>query len=238
MMNRVQRFLIRQLRAADQWYQNGLVEAQRQADPRYHHNTIGKNVRMFHEVVLEGDNILHDDTWLTGKVTFGRYSTLGFRSVLYGGTIIVGRYCQFGWYVEVHAIDHVTQYVTTYQNRQLFDGRMKQLAPAETVTIGHDVWIGDRAIVLPSVNIGTGAIIGAGAVVTKDVPEYGIVVGSPARLIKKRFDDRVIEALLKWQWWHLSPTELAQHEAIFRVDLQQQPEVFLEYVANLPIVLP
>jgi acetyltransferase-like isoleucine patch superfamily enzyme len=237
-MNRLHRFFIRQLRAAEQWYQTGLAEVQRHDDPRYQHNTIGKNVRMFNEVVLEGDTIIHDDAWLTGKVTFGRYSTLGFRSVLYGGTITIGRYCQFGWYVEVHAIDHVTQYVTTYQNRQLFEGRMKQLAPAETVTIGHDVWIGDRAIVLPSVNIGTGAIIGAGAVVTKDVPEYGIVVGSPARLVKKRFDDRVIEALLKWQWWQLSPAELAQHEAIFRVDLEKQPEALLEYVKHLPSVLP
>jgi serine acetyltransferase len=75
-------------------------------------------------------------------------------------------------------------------------------------------------------------------VVTKDVPEYGIVVGSPARLVKKRFDDRVIEALLKWQWWQLSPAELAQHEAIFRVDLEKQPEALLEYVKHLPSVLP
>jgi acetyltransferase-like isoleucine patch superfamily enzyme len=67
--------------------------------------------------------------------------------------------------------------------------------------VGNDVWIGVNAIVLNNITIGDGAIIGAGAVVTKDVPPYAIAVGCPARIIKYRFDETRIKALLKFKWW-------------------------------------
>lgn len=68
--------------------------------------------------------------------------------------------------------------------------------------IGDDVWIGHQAIILPAVTIGAGAIIGAGSVVTKDVPPYTIVAGNPAKPIRKRFDEETISILLKLQWWN------------------------------------
>lgn len=68
-------------------------------------------------------------------------------------------------------------------------------------TIGNDVWIGVNAIIMNNVNIGNGAIIGAGAVVTKDVPDYAIVVGSPARLLRYRFNEKQIARLLEIKWW-------------------------------------
>ena len=83
-------------------------------------------------------------------------------------------------------------------------------------TIGNDVWIGNGAIVINGVKVGDGAIIGAGAVVTKDVPPYCIVVGSPARVIKKRFDDAVIERLLKVQWWNWPLEKIAENERLLR----------------------
>jgi virginiamycin A acetyltransferase len=69
------------------------------------------------------------------------------------------------------------------------------------VSIGHDVWIGAKVIILNHVKIGTGAVIAAGAVVNKDVPPYAIVAGVPAKIIKYRFDDKTIEDLLHNQWW-------------------------------------
>ncbi len=71
----------------------------------------------------------------------------------------------------------------------------------DNVVIGNDVWIGANAIILPGVNIGDGAVIGAGTVVTKDVPPYAIVGGNPARVIKYRFDENTINTLLKIKWW-------------------------------------
>jgi hypothetical protein len=67
--------------------------------------------------------------------------------------------------------------------------------------IGNDVWIGDRVVIMSGVKIGDGAIVAAGAVVTKDVPPYAIVGGVPARVIKYRFDEKTIHRLLDLQWW-------------------------------------
>jgi acetyltransferase-like isoleucine patch superfamily enzyme len=74
--------------------------------------------------------------------------------------------------------------------------------------VGNDVWIGAGCIILDGMTIGDGAIIAAGAVVTKDVPPYAIVGGVPAKIIRYRFDINTITALLKWRWWELSNDEI------------------------------
>ena len=74
--------------------------------------------------------------------------------------------------------------------------------------IGNDVWIGQNAVILPGVNIGDGAIIGANSVVGSDVDPYTIVVGNPARVLRKRFDDELIEMMLRFKWWDKSIEEI------------------------------
>ena len=76
--------------------------------------------------------------------------------------------------------------------------------------VGNDVWIGYEAVILAGVKIGDGAIIGARAVVTKDVPPYTIVGGVPAKFIRKRFSDEVIDALLRLKWWELPPDRILE----------------------------
>ena len=80
--------------------------------------------------------------------------------------------------------------------------------PQDVTKIGHDVWIGDGAFIKAGLHIGDGAVIGMGAVVTKDVPPYSIVAGNPAEKIKMRFDQDVIDALLKFKWWNKTIAEL------------------------------
>ena len=80
----------------------------------------------------------------------------------------------------------------------------------ETVTIGHDVWIGTRAIVLDGITVGNGAVIAANSVVTKDVPPYAIVAGVPAKIIKYRFNDDKINKLNDSKWWELDLNEIKQ----------------------------
>lgn len=79
------------------------------------------------------------------------------------------------------------------------------------IVIGNDVWIGYEAVILAGVTIGDGAIIGTRAVVTKDVPPYTIVGGVPAKLIKKRFPEETISALLEIQWWNWSEEKIARN---------------------------
>jgi acetyltransferase-like isoleucine patch superfamily enzyme len=74
-------------------------------------------------------------------------------------------------------------------------------APVQRVRVGHDVWIGRSAIVLPGVEIGNGAVVGAGAVVTKDVAPYAVVAGSPARLLRYRFSESTVARLAATAWW-------------------------------------
>lgn len=114
----------------------------------------------------------------------GRHLSLGDRSGIgvnasLHGTIIIGHDVMMGPDVVIYSQNHQFSRTDVPMNRQGFQ-------PERPVIIGDDVWIGARAILLPGVTIGSGAIIGAGAVVTKDVPEQAIVVGNPARVVRSR----------------------------------------------------
>ena len=74
--------------------------------------------------------------------------------------------------------------------------------------IGNDVWIGQKAVILPGVQIGDGAIIGANSVVGSNVAPYTIVIGNPARVLRKRFDDELTDLLLRFKWWDKSIDEI------------------------------
>lgn len=88
----------------------------------------------------------------------------------------------------------------------------------EKVIVGSDVWIGERAMVMGGRTIGNGAVIAAGAVVTKDVPPYAVVGGVPAKVIKYRFSPEIIDALEKLEWWSLPESVLKEHIDAFQTD--------------------
>ena len=87
---------------------------------------------------------------------------------------------------------------------------MSQLPVKGDTIIGNDVWIGRESIIMPGVKIGDGAIIAAYSVVTKDVEPYSLVGGNPAKFIKKRFDNELIEMLLQVKWWDYEPKDLVE----------------------------
>ena len=122
----------------------------------------------------------------------------------------VGNYCSIADAVDstgsAHPLDRVTTSLCTWpeSNPPEMFAAFRQRAPVtefSEVRIGHDVWIGARAILLGGVRIGNGAVVGAGAVVTKDVPDYAIVGGVPAKIIRMRFDDTTMERLRATQWY-------------------------------------
>lgn len=83
--------------------------------------------------------------------------------------------------------------------------KKKELFRKKEVTIGNDVWIGHAAQIMAGVSVADGAIIGAGSIVTKDVPAYCIAAGNPARVIRYRFEEEIIQMLLKLKWWKYGP---------------------------------
>lgn len=111
---------------------------------------------------------------------------------------------------------------TFFQDEQsinmVIEGQKDELDRKGNIVIGNDVWIGAKAIITRGVTIGDGAVIGAGAVVTKDVEPYTIVGGNPAKPIRKRFSDDIIERLIKVQWWDYGPDILTGLD-ITKVDL-------------------
>ena len=140
--------------------------------------------------------------------TFGDYSyAAGDVSIIYAD---VGKFCSIASHVRINPGNHpmwrVTQHHMTYRRKQYGfgedDEEFFQWRRDHHCSIGHDVWIGHGVTVMAGVNIGTGAVVGSGAVVTKDVAPYEIVVGVPARPIRKRFSDDVIQKLLKIEWWN------------------------------------
>ncbi len=126
-----------------------------------------------------------------------------------GDKLIIGKFCAIARGVEfiMNGANHRMNSATTYPFN-IMGGGWEKSVPAlsdlpfkgDTV-VGNDVWIGQHAVILSGVHIGDGAIIAANAVVTKDVPAYHIAGGNPARVLKKRFDDQRIMALLRIRWW-------------------------------------
>lgn len=128
--------------------------------------------------------------------------------------VTIGKYCSIAREVKLGLGNHPSHLLSThpfvYYNSEFVpffvdikapDDRIIKIETFKKINIGNDVWIGSRAIIMDGVNIGDGAIIGANAVVTKDIPPYAIAVGSPARVVKYRFEPQIIQELLEIKWW-------------------------------------
>lgn len=129
----------------------------------------------------------------------------------------IGKFCAIASHVRINPVNHpmerACQGNLTYRASRYFDGEGDDLAlfekrRASGVSIGNDVWIGHGAIVLSGRRVGTGSVVAAGAVVTRDVGDYEIVGGNPARLIRRRFSPDIAQRLIRLSWWDWSHDKL------------------------------
>lgn len=177
---------------------------------------------------------------------FGRYTYLGPRSSVHhceigdygyamGDNQIshaqIGKFSNLATGVRINPSNHpwwrATLHHFTYRSRSygfdadddaaIFDWRRE-----DQVVIGPDVWLGHNAIVMPGVSIGTGAAVGSGAVVTKDVPPFAVVVGVPAKVIRFRVDARTAERMMALAWWDWSHERIGAALADFRTLTAEQ----------------
>lgn len=175
----------------------------------------------FFKKVLRGSSILNSHVDKRAKIYSGtefydssidRYSYIGYDGEVHNCDI--GAFCSIANRFIAGGAKHPIDWVSTspvFYNAKggtgLHLGHL-EIPPAKRTYIGHDVWIGARVIVMQGIQIGNGAIIGAGSVVTKDIPPYAIAVGCPAKVIKYRFDEKTIAELQETEWWKLPDEQL------------------------------
>jgi acetyltransferase-like isoleucine patch superfamily enzyme len=146
-------------------------------------------------------------------IEVGLYSYGCFDSWRMPGPMRVGRYCSIAGTVRSARLNHPTDALTTYpalykKSFGLVDSDAKNIVP---LVIEDDVWIGHNVIILPGCNhIGRGAVVGAGSILTRDVPAYAIVGGNPAKKLRDRFDPPLAAAIDASGWWRLDLAELKQ----------------------------
>lgn len=172
-----------------------------------------KNVITAPNIII-GDYTYYDDE--TAPTEFEKKNVL-FNYPEFGDKLIIGKFCQIasGTKFIMGPANHRLDSITTYPFN-VFGGlwqentpeHMSQLPFKGDIVIGNDVWIGRESVIMPGVKIGDGAIIAAYSIVTKDVEPYSVVGGNPAKFIKKRFNDELIDLLLQFKWWDLKPDEL------------------------------
>lgn len=179
-----------------------------------------KNLCYIKNVVKAPNIIIGDYTYyndLKDSTKFEENNVL-FNWPQFGDKLIIGKFCAIAHGVKflMGPANHRTSSVTTYPFSS-FGGRWAEVLPSHLseitfkgdTIIGNDVWIGRDSLIMPGVQIGDGAIIASHSVVTKDVSPYTVVGGNPARVIKQRFDDEMIELLTNLKWWDLDPTIIA-----------------------------
>ena len=161
--------------------------------------------------IIVGDYTYYDD--INGPVRFEERVTHHYE--FYGVKLIIGKFCQIAKDVEfiMNGVNHQMNAVSTFPFYILegWDQEVPSLSkmPVKGDTIvGNDVWIGQNATIMPGVIIGDGAIIGANSVVAKNVNPYTVVAGNPIKVIRKRFDDELIELMLKFKWWNKEIDEI------------------------------
>lgn len=175
------------------------------------------------QVVLEQSqverNALILDHALIRHCTIGQYTLIGRYTSMY--LVHVGPYAGIAEKATVGALPHWPDLPTTHVfplNHEFGFCGARPWPEAPTTSIGADVWIGAGSTVLAGVRIGNGAIVAAGAVVTKDVADYEVVAGVPARRIRMRFPDEVVQRLVRLRWWDWPPDLIKEN-----IDLFQEP---------------
>lgn len=153
---------------------------------------------------IANNTFINDGTRINGKI------------IIKGkGYTKIGKYCAIGDGIKIISSNHDSGVVNLQYALQKKILKNTAISSKRDVTIGHNVWIGDNVIILAGVSIGNGAIIAAGSVVTKNIPEYSVFGGVPAKFIKTRFNNEKISEIETSKWWDWSLDKMQENCSFF-----------------------
>ena len=192
---------------------------------RVEYSNVSRKAKVWNRCVLYHSNI-------------GDYSYVGQDARLI--YVHVGKFCSLagdGSYgMGTHSLNHISSssiFTAKRNGTRISWTEASSFEEYEEVHIGNDVWIGTRILIMGGVKIGNGAVVAAGAVVTKDVPPYSIVGGVPARIIKYRFSEEIIQKLEHSKWWLLDDELLKANIHLFQKPLEDDnPDNLLNLCKN------
>lgn len=186
--------------------------------------TVAEECRIVGGVALDG----------VAEISIGRYTSLnGPNTDIHCAinSVKIGAFCSIARGVAIQEFNHKFKGATSYLvHKNLFgESKERDLTSSGRIEIGNDVWIGAQCVILGGANIGHGVVVGANSVVSGNIPDYAIAVGSPAKVIGYRFDEPIISALLELKWWDWSVDEIKSRKAFFDI-----PELTLDIIRSLP----
>jgi acetyltransferase-like isoleucine patch superfamily enzyme len=206
----------------------------------------------FHRWKIKKKNptcVFYENSWVDQTSQLGAYNVV-FKNASISNSIIgdytfiqkasvvnnadIGKFCSIASGVCIGLGSHPVSFVSSHPAFYASDQPIPKTfcektvySPLKRTIVGHDVWIGQNALIKDGIKIGTGSIIGAGAVVTHDVPEYAIVAGVPAEIIRYRFDAGLRSKLVETKWWDLPEKKLKDYCEYFK-----NPEIYFAKSSN------
>ncbi len=203
------------------WLKNHIFTSPNRIDP---HAIIAPHVRIYqseiHGKISIADHSLLYKVNVSGNISIGKNTSLWGPNIHIQSLfhpVSIGNFCSIAHDVTIQEYNHDHSRITTYFiHKNIFGEDMRNDAVSKgPITIGHDVWIGTGATVLSGVTIGNGVVVAANSVVTRNIPPYAIVGGSPAQIIKYRFDEETILLLQEIQWWNWDHQKIKNNKSIF-----------------------
>ena len=189
------------------------MKDRKRPDPNKVHPIAGYDKEIYVKPTIKNPNIIVGDFTYIADSEFESRVTHHYK--WNGDKLIIGKFCQIAAGVEfvMNGANHQMNTISTFPFYTLEGWNMEppvanDLPLKGDTIIGNDVWIGQNAVILPGVKIGDGVIIGANSIVGSDVDPYTIVIGNPAKVLRKRFDDDLIDLLLIFKWWDRSIEEI------------------------------
>lgn len=198
-------------------------------------------------ITIPKEIIIEPYACLSGKNCWMNMGAWSYTQSNLGPDALIGRYSSISWSCSITGAEHPLNRLSThpFTFRNYIKDKLKadfnvnlQINYFDTLRgvtkIGNDVWIAQNSIIRAGVEIGNGAVVGAGSVVTKSIPPYAIVAGNPARIIRYRFSEEVIEKLMILEWWNYNLPDISQIH--FSDDIEETIASLEDYKQKNPTI--